>query len=68
VFYLPFQKKVIPSILFHHEALPFKKSFCSLGRVLRATTIKTNHTGYELRPGFGSQAYDHKLSAAGRYP
>jgi hypothetical protein len=25
-------------------------------------------SGYKLHPDFGSQAYDHKLSTAGRYP
>jgi hypothetical protein len=46
--------------------------------VFRATTIRTClepppskpiiASGYKLCPGFGGQAYDHKLSTTGRYP
>jgi hypothetical protein len=39
-----FLKNIVSYIPFHQEALRFKKSFCSLGRVLRATTIEANHS------------------------
>ena len=67
--FLSKRKKVIPSILFHHEALPSKKIFLLFRTSLRATTIKPIIApGYKLCPSFGGQAYDHKLSTAGRYP
>jgi hypothetical protein len=45
VFYLFFKKKkVIASILSHHETLPFKKYIFAPKDEFRATTIEANHS------------------------
>ena len=58
VFYLSFQKEKKVFLLFFFTMKPFhsKKSFWSLGRVLRATTIEDNHSFWIWTP---SWLYSH---------
>jgi hypothetical protein len=60
-------KKVILFYSFHHEAFPFKKIYLLLRTSLEPPPLKLITTsGYKLRPSFDGQAYDNKLSTAGR--
>jgi hypothetical protein len=64
-----FSKEKRLFLLFFFTMKPFYKKMILLRMSLEPPPSKPIIAfGYKLHPGFGGQAYDHKLSTAGRYP